>query len=1065
MNVVVTLSQRFERSPDGRVWTPAAFAYPFWTRYLEVFDGVRVVARVRDVAAAPAGWNRADGDGVVFTPIPYFRGPWQYLLKARRVARTARAAIGPTDAVLLRVPSELARCVSTYLRQSGHPYGVEVVGDPYEVFAPGALRHPLRPFLRWYFPAQLRRQCAGACGVAYVSRHVLPQRYPCPHHAAYFSDVELPPAAWVSAPRPPRPDARAFTLVTIASLEQLYKAPDVLIDAVAVCVRDGWDLRLVFVGGGRHRAELEARAASRCLAERVVFHGQVPAGEGVRAALDAADLFVLPSRTEGLPRAMLEAMARGLPCLGSRVGGIPELLSEKELVEPGNVAGLAAKIAEVLSDPDRLSRLSARNLARAAEYRPDILRERMLAFYRHVRNQTQAWLSEEETRKSGAWRVACGEGRRSLFPRHTPLTTSHSSDIRLLHVTTVPQSLGFLREQVRYVQKEGFNVHVLSSPGESLERFGTEEQVVTHAVSMPRRITPLRDLWTLGRLCRILRRVRPDIVHGHTPKGGLLAMLAAWCCGVPVRVYHIHGLPLMTASGWRRRLLRWTEKTACLFAQQVFCVSASVRQVAVEEGLCPAEKVRVLLDGSIDGMNADRFDRTKLSPETQRRVREQYGIPPDALVLGFVGRVVRDKGLIELAEAWQRLRMEFPDAHLLIVGGTEPQDPIPPDVEDRLHNEPRIHQAGTVRDTISLYAAMDLVVLPSYREGFPIVPLEAAAMELPVVATRIPGCVDAVQDGVTGTLVPVRDAGALADAIRHYLRDPVLRLQHGAAGRQRVLRDFRPEKMGQAVYSEYRRLLASVKKGTRGEGLGTREEARSLSSLVPSPSPLVPFSEHGTFYQRRGKRWLDLLLTLPALVVLAPVFLLLAVLVRLMMGAPVLYRQRRAGRNGAPFTILKFRTMTNERDASGRLAPDSRRLTRLGRFLRGTSLDELPELLNVLRGDMSLVGPRPLLPRYLPYYSPREVRRFERLPGITGWAQINGRNSLGWDERLAHDVCYVESCSLGLDLRILVITVWKVLRRADVHVDTTLVLRSLDEERSAGVPPAVVPCEPQTQEL
>ena len=206
-------------------------------------------------------------------------------------------------------------------------------------------------------------------------------------------------------------------------------------------------------------------------------------------------------------------------------------------------------------------------------------------------------------------------------------------------------------------------------------------------------------------------------------------------------------------------------------------------------------------------------------------------------------------------------------------------------------------------------------------------------------------------------------------------------------------------------------------------------------------------TERPTFYRRRGKRLFDVAVSAAALVVLTPVLLLLATLVRCLLGAPVLFRQRRSGRGRRPFTILKFRTMTDERDAAGALLPDSRRLTRFGRLLRSTSLDELPELWNVLKGEMSLVGPRPLLPRYDSYYSEEERRRFDLLPGITGWAQINGRNDLAWDDRLACDVWYAGAYSFGLDLKILCLTVFKVLRRDNVQADPGATFGALDEER------------------
>jgi lipopolysaccharide/colanic/teichoic acid biosynthesis glycosyltransferase len=185
-------------------------------------------------------------------------------------------------------------------------------------------------------------------------------------------------------------------------------------------------------------------------------------------------------------------------------------------------------------------------------------------------------------------------------------------------------------------------------------------------------------------------------------------------------------------------------------------------------------------------------------------------------------------------------------------------------------------------------------------------------------------------------------------------------------------------------------------------------------------------------YRRYGKQLLDLTLTLPALALSLPALAVIAALVRLDLGAPVLFRQMRPGLNGRPFPLIKFRTMTDARDASGQLLPDEQRLTPLGRALRRLSLDELPELLNVLRGEMSLVGPRPLLARYLDRYTPAQARRHEVRPGITGWAQVHGRNALTWEEKFALDVWYVDHVSLWLDLSILWRTLLVVLRREGI---------------------------------
>jgi lipopolysaccharide/colanic/teichoic acid biosynthesis glycosyltransferase len=321
-----------------------------------------------------------------------------------------------------------------------------------------------------------------------------------------------------------------------------------------------------------------------------------------------------------------------------------------------------------------------------------------------------------------------------------------------------------------------------------------------------------------------------------------------------------------------------------------------------------------------------------------------------------------------------------------------------------------VRLVGEVADPAPLYALMDIVAMPTYREGFGNVLLEAAAMGLPVVASRVPGCVDAVVDGLTGTLVPVRDVDALADALDAYLRNPTLRRVHGDAARHRAFTKFRPETIWKLQEQEYRAELAAR---AGASPLGGTDEAPSGGSS-------------------RLQRLFDVGMAAVALVLLAPVVATVAICVRVALGRPVLFSQVRPGRGGRPFTMYKFRSMTDAVGRDGRPLSDAERLTRFGRFLRSTSLDELPELWNVLRGDMSLVGPRPLLMEYLPLYSPEQARRHEVRPGVTGWAQVRGRNAIDWEDRLRLDVWYVDNRTLWLDLRILAMTVLRVLRRDGV---------------------------------
>jgi len=378
----------------------------------------------------------------------------------------------------------------------------------------------------------------------------------------------------------------------------------------------------------------------------------------------------------------------------------------------------------------------------------------------------------------------------------------------LVHVTTVPETLGFLRGQIGFMKQRGFEVHAVSSPGKLLEEAGAREGIPVHAVDMPRRITPLKDLVALCKLYLLFRRLKPDIVHAHTPKGGVLGVLAARLAQVPVVIYGMRGLPFVTAMGIKRKLLCWSEKISCLFAHRVIAVSFSIREKALASGFCEETKIHVLGSGSGNGVDAvSHFNPDKYPPHKRAAIKRNLQIPPESLLLGYVGRIVRDKGIVELEATWQVLRQHFTNLYLILVGLLEPQDPVPEPVIARLKSDSRIRFTGWVEDPTPLYAVMDILVLPTYREGFPNTLLEAGAMEVPVVATRVDGCVEAVVDGVTGLLIPPRDSQALAASCSRLLKDSILRQQMGQSGRQRVLRYFRPEKIWEALYKEYISLM------------------------------------------------------------------------------------------------------------------------------------------------------------------------------------------------------------------------------------------------------------------
>ncbi len=402
MDLLVCSEQHFARDSRGTVWTTTAYGRTFWSRYLEVFDRVRVVARVARVSEVPVDWIQASDHRVSFHDVPDYTGPGAYLRRWFEVERVVKTAIGADDAVILRVSSQIGTRIAAALRRLRHPYAVEVVCSPHDVFAPGAVRHSARPIFRWLFDRGLRRQCLEAAAASYVTRQALQTKYP-PRRDAYtthYSRVELPESAFVTCPRICDRERSTITIVCVGSFAQHYKGQDLLVRALKSCLSHGLDLRLVLVGDGRFRRDVERLAVHLGVEQRVVFTGELPAGKPVCDELDQADLFVLPSRTEGLPRAMLEAMARGLPCLGSAVGGIPELLDPEALVRPGDEDSLARKIREVVTDPGRLARMSERNLNASREYSDEVLRKRRHDFYAVVRSFAERWSRERRQGES-----------------------------------------------------------------------------------------------------------------------------------------------------------------------------------------------------------------------------------------------------------------------------------------------------------------------------------------------------------------------------------------------------------------------------------------------------------------------------------------------------------------------------------------------------------------------------------------------------------------------------------------------------------------------------------------
>lgn len=368
---------------------------------------------------------------------------------------------------------------------------------------------------------------------------------------------------------------------------------------------------------------------------------------------------------------------------------------------------------------------------------------------------------------------------------------------------TAPVSMAFFQGQLDFLCQAGFEIVVICSPG-----WDSPAGIRYYPIPMKREISLLSDLQSLLRLIRLLMKLKPDLINAGTPKAGLLGMLAAYLCRVPVRVYTCHGLRLETLAGIKRLILTMTEKVAAFCAQRVICVSPSLREKVVQQGLAPLTKTVVIGAGSCNGIDLAKFSPVT-DAGTQADPLHHYGtIAPDAAFIGFVGRLTRDKGIYELISAFATLKKNFSNLYLLLVGGFEAGDPVSDEVRDKIDRDERIINLGEVADPLPYYQMMKILVLPTYREGLPTVLLEAGAMGIPVVATRATGCIDIVHDGETGLLVDIGDVNALTAKLELLLQDEGLAKKLGHNARKRMNELYRQELVWENIANFYWRLLS-----------------------------------------------------------------------------------------------------------------------------------------------------------------------------------------------------------------------------------------------------------------
>ncbi|MCA6073413.1 glycosyltransferase family 4 protein [Fulvivirga sedimenti] len=381
--------------------------------------------------------------------------------------------------------------------------------------------------------------------------------------------------------------------------------------------------------------------------------------------------------------------------------------------------------------------------------------------------------------------------------------------IKLVRITTVPISLDLLlRGQLKFMREQNIEVFTASADGPEITRFSEREGVPHKIFPLTRKITPFIDMKAVVELRNWLKEIKPDIVHTHTPKAGLIGMMAALWAGVPHRLHTVAGMPLMEATGTKRKILEAAERVTYSCATAVYPNSMNLKSFIESSIPVDKQKLKVIGKGSSNGIDTDFFQNTPALSAQGSNLRNSLGIGEKELVFTFVGRIVKDKGINELITAFLKLSEIRNDSHLVLVGPFEDHlDPVSADTRKAITEHPRIHSVGFQSDIRPYLSMTDVFVFPSYREGFPNVVLQAASFQLPVIVTDINGCNEIIADGENGIIVPAKDSQALLEAMNRYASNADLRGLFGLAARASVVDNYSQSAIWQALLKEYRELV------------------------------------------------------------------------------------------------------------------------------------------------------------------------------------------------------------------------------------------------------------------
>jgi glycosyltransferase involved in cell wall biosynthesis len=381
---------------------------------------------------------------------------------------------------------------------------------------------------------------------------------------------------------------------------------------------------------------------------------------------------------------------------------------------------------------------------------------------------------------------------------------------KLIRITTVPLSLEKLLEGQLAFMKAYFEVVAISAEKETLEAYGKREGVRVFPLALTRKITPITDLKAVYRLYRFLKKEKPAIVHTHTPKAGIVGMMAAWLAGVPHRLHTVAGLPLMEATDAKRKVLDIVEKLTYRFATKVYPNSKGLYDFILAEKFTEPSKLSIIGNGSSNGIDTAYFDPSQYADGEKNSIRQELGIPQNHFTFVFVGRLVKDKGINELVAAFLNLSTSEKNISLILVGPFEDDlDPLHPETLKNIKNNPNIHSVGFKKDVRPYFLASDALAFPSYREGFPNVVMQAGAMDLPSIVTDINGCNEIIAQGKNGLIIPPKNETALFEAMKKMVNDPKEFAQLKISARQTIVENYDRKELWEALLAEYRQLETS----------------------------------------------------------------------------------------------------------------------------------------------------------------------------------------------------------------------------------------------------------------